>query len=866
MKLVERDGYLEELAYRFQQSRNGIGHTQFLSGEAGIGKTSLINYFTNTIKDPAIIYTGACDSLFSPRPLGPLYDIAAQIGDHFFDLLTNEKNKAVIFASFIRELSSSSLPAIIIFEDLHWADEATIDFVKFMARRINRFKCLFLITYRHDEIHAQHPLKSVFGELQAGTFSRLTISRLSREAVDQLAREKGYASGEKVYSLTGGNPFYVSEILAGDSAEIPERVKDAVLSVFHSKDEKTRALWELLSILPSRIEFGVAEEIEHDFPQGIERCIQSGVIVSKPDYLSFKHELYRITIEDSLSVYRKRALHARIVKIMLANSALSGNVSQLVHHARFANDRELVAQLAPEVAQQSSSLGAHLEASRLYQIAIEHTEKIDASNVELVERHAYECYLTNQIHAGISSQEKVVSIWRESKVRLKEGDALRFLSRLWWFNGDRTKAMSLALKAIEILENGFPTRERAMAYSNMAQLNMLADNIEQTLHWGGKAIDLATRMEDKELLSHALNNVGSVLLKFPESEKEGEEKLNLSLSIALENGLHEHAARAYTNLSTMYVLNKRHEKAAAAFNEGLKYCEERDLNSWMYYMLSEKIKMLLETGDWSEAEKIASALLENSLHPAMIKISAMVTLARLKIRRGEFAGARSLIEEAKKLAKLTREAHRIVPILATELEFCWMNNERPDLDELTEAEHTLFPRKDNSWYYSELTYWKIKCGVSIAEDIHLLEPVARERDKDWEIAAEMWKQLNCVYEQALALAMGDEESQKKSLIILHGLGATSTHEMFKVKLKQLGVRNIPRGPRASTLENPAQLTLRQIEILKLLQDGSQNKEIADKLFISPKTVDHHISAILSKLEVNSRAKAVLEARRLGILK
>jgi DNA-binding NarL/FixJ family response regulator len=102
--------------------------------------------------------------------------------------------------------------------------------------------------------------------------------------------------------------------------------------------------------------------------------------------------------------------------------------------------------------------------------------------------------------------------------------------------------------------------------------------------------------------------------------------------------------------------------------------------------------------------------------------------------------------------------------------------------------------------------------------------------------------------------------------LLEDVGAVATGNLFKAKLKIKGVRHVTRGPRESTLNNPGQLTDRQIDILTLLRKGLQNKEIADKLFISPKTVDHHISAILSKLDVSSRAKAVLEAQKLGILK
>jgi DNA-binding CsgD family transcriptional regulator len=152
------------------------------------------------------------------------------------------------------------------------------------------------------------------------------------------------------------------------------------------------------------------------------------------------------------------------------------------------------------------------------------------------------------------------------------------------------------------------------------------------------------------------------------------------------------------------------------------------------------------------------------------------------------------------------------------------------------------------------------------EVVQYTGPFKYQSRGDWSTAANRWKAVGCLFECALTLMEGDEEHQRQGLAMLDQLGATATSEMLKGQMRDRGMRNIPRGPRESTRNNPAQLTTRQIEILYLLKTGDQNKEIADKLFISSKTVDHHISAILSKLEVNSRNQAVAEAFRLGILK
>ncbi|MEP6738285.1 MAG: LuxR C-terminal-related transcriptional regulator [Chryseolinea sp.] len=626
-----------------------------------------------------------------------------------------------------------------------------------------------------------------------------------------------------------------------------------------------RELWEVLSILPSRIDFNLLEEIEPDYPNGIEDAILSGVIVNRNDHLTFKHELFRIAIEESLSRYRRKALHSRVLKIMLKSP--TSTLAQLVHHARSAEDKDLVLDLAPKAGKEASSMGAHVEAARFYQTGIDFASNEHPKLPDLYSSFAYECYLTNQIDIGVMGQEKALALWRERKIDFKIGDALRFLSRLTWFSGERVNATQYGEEAIAVLENGMPTRELALAYSNLSQLNMLHDHRENTIHWGQKAIDLAEQMNDPEILSHALNNVGSISMKTSSRRQDGIDMLQESLSIALKHGLQEHAARAFTNRGCFHVLIREYSAAREFLDAGLKYCEDRDLLSWYFYLLGEKTRLLVDTGHWNEAEQIAISLRQNPENLKLTKIGATVSLARIKIRHGEFEEARQLIEECKILASTTGEAYRVMPVIQAELELCWTTKQSIPEQEVQDA-IKLLPDPTNSWHFTGIAFWMRKCEMDIPADgvVQYTGPFKYQSSGDWLKAAEKWKSVGCLFECALTLMEGDEEHQRQGLTLLDQLGATATSEMLKGQMRDRGMRNIPRGPRESTRSNPAQLTTRQIEILLLLKNGAQNKQIADKLFISSKTVDHHISAILSKLEVKSRNLAVAEALKLGILK
>jgi len=866
MELLERESYLDQLTALFQSAKQGKGHSVFVLGEAGIGKTSLVKEFLSRTGDSALILTGSCDSLFTPRPLGPLYDIAPQMGGSFFEILKTEKDRSLIFATFLHELMTGKIPVVLVFEDIHWVDEATMDFIKFLARRIGRLKCLFVLTYRDDEMKYQYPLTSIFGELPSDGYSKIAVNRLSREAVNQLALGKGYGSGDDVYKLTSGNPFYVTEILANYSPGIPERVKDSILAVFKGLGESARELWEFLSILPTGIDAGLFAQMDPSFGATLANCIASNIIVSPQDHLSFKHEIYRITIEESMTPYRRKALHRRVLALMQNLPSDTCTLSQLIHHARLADDHQLIAKFAPRAAREAASLGAHIEASKLYLVAIKHIDKEDPSLASLYEQHAYECYLTNQSKEAIDSQERALQLWRKDNVRQKEGDTLRLLSQFWWHIGDQKKAIALARESIQVLESETLSRECALAYCNFAQLSMLADDLESALAWGQKASTLAAELDDLRIVCYALNSIGSAMLRIPSTEQEGAERLNQSLSIALANGFHEHVARAYANLSYSYVLTRRYQDAEEVFETGLKYCDDNDLYSWKCYLLICKVKTLFETGRWAEAESLATAT-QNSPNNRS-RITALTILAKLAIRLGRLDQGMEIIVLVKSLAMATCDPQLIAPVLTAELERCWITGE-PFL--WTEMESEEFKRcfeNHNVWITSHLAYWIHKAGLHthFIAGREIVTPFELELKGKFRAAAERWKEIRCPYEFALALSGGNEENQLEAIQRLTDMGANATRDMLKSKLRRKGVKNIPRGPRESTRNNPAMLTKRQIEILSLLGQGSQNKEIADKLFISQKTVEHHISSILSKLEVSSRSKAVFQANKLGIIK
>ncbi|MBE7171685.1 MAG: AAA family ATPase [Williamsia sp.] len=865
MELLERAQFLQTLRNGFQKALLREGHSFFIAGEAGIGKSSLIKAFRQAVEDSCQVYEALCDSLFTPRPLGPVYDLAVQMDPEMAEVFRTTPSRTELFARVAQEFAAGNRPTLLIIEDVHWADEASLDFIKFFARRISNTSCLLLLSYRDAEITLNHPLRNVLGELSPQSFSRILLTSLSRDAVQKIAAEKGY-NGEDLFHVSGGNPFYVSEMVASYSPGIPDNIKDAVLAVYNRVKPNTKSLWDILSIMPEGLEHRWLDKINGQWQEAIENCFAHGILLVRNNRTVFKHELFRRTIETSLSPFKRLELNKKVLELFLESFEQSGAVERIVHYAKNAGENGLVAHFAPLAARQAAALGAHTEAAKLYLAAIEYDpDKEPGHLVQLYEAYTYECYLTNQVKEAIIYQTKARRILQETGSPEQVGNCLRFLSRLWWYDGHRREAELYAVQAIEAFDSLPPSKAKAMAYSNLSQLRMLAEDLPGCTEWGARAIDMATRIGDEEIRCHALNNVGTVRLKVPELQGEGQKMLEESLRIALHHHFHEHAARAYTNFISSSVSSKDYNLAEHYLEEAMQYCGPRHLHSWTGYMLSCKARILLERGNWEAAGALAEHQLSGLHQPGIVRLNALTIRAIIEIRGGK-QRALDLLKEAKSLAFQLNEHFRIVPVAIAGLEWEWLTGHRMLTDEELAITGSLIKGANNTWLNSEAWFW-LKKTRGIELDLPALyEPYQYLQEGKGSKAAAWWKEKGCPYETAFALFTGNEEQKREALVILQTLGADAVYQKLKSEMRSSGIRKIPRGLRSSTMSNPAQLTIRELGILQLLQAGASNKEIAASLFISPKTVDHHISSILFKLDVPSRTKAVGEATKLGILK
>lgn len=851
MQLLERDNQAAQLSQWLGQAERS-GCIALVAGEAGIGKTSLLQQFASAQRKQRVLW-GACDALFTPRPLAPLHDIARQLDGTLTQLLASASDRDAIFNAMLNELDRA--PSLVVFEDMHWADEATLDLVKFLGRRIHRTRSMLVMSYRDDEVSGRHPLRFVIGDLPRTSTHRLPLAALSEAAVIQLAKESDRSS-KGLHALTGGNPLFVTEVLAAAPDAVPTTVSDVVLARVSRLSADARGLAEIVSVIPNKADHWLINELS-PADSSIESCLDIGMVRHADGGLSFRHELTRRALQDSLSQVRLLSLHARVLEMLIKR----GNTpaARLAHHADGACDASSVLKFAPLAAQEAAAVGAHCEAACFYMIALEYGEGLPAKErANLLERRSYECYLTDQIERAIEARSDALAIWRDTEELRKQGDTLRWLSRLSWFAGRREVAERYADEAIAVLERLPVGPELAMAYSNRAQLDMLANASSSAVQWAQRAIELAQGLDNKEILSHALNNLGTARVGL--GEYAGWEDLERSLRIALELGLHEHAARAYTNLASTSVSARRYGAALHWLNEGIHYCEQRDLDSWFAYMRAWRARARFEQGDWIEAADDAQAVVRDPHTAPISRIPALIVLAHVRVRRGD-PDVVSPLRQVRELVSQVNELQRIGPLAAVQAEAAWLADDHQTLIRDIRPAYELACARADAWTQGELAAWLWRVDALDEMPSHIAAPYSSEIAGEWRTAARLWEELGCPYEHACMLAWYGEEAERlQALTIFERLGADPAAQRLRKVLRAQGVRGIPRGVRPSTRSHEYGLTKREAQIMELLAQGMRNAAIAKRLFLSTKTVDHHVSAILNKLGVPSRTEAIAMAR------
>ncbi len=854
MELLERERSFADLAAWLDAAKELGGCIVLVGGEAGIGKTALLQEFTRQMHDRRVLW-GACDALITPRPLAPLHDIARQTQGVLLAAITSGASRDAIFSAALDELERTETLAV--FEDLHWADEATLDLLKYVGRRINRTRAMLAVTYRDDEVGPRHPLRLVIGDLPRANVRRMTLSPLSESAVTQLARQAGQPA-KGLHGITGGNPFFVTEALAATTDSVPITVRDAVLARAARLSAGARAVAELVCIVPGKAEGWLLDQSVAPDDASIEGCLSIGMLRDVDGAIAFRHELARRALEDSLSQPRRQLLHAKVLAVLALRPDAA--TARLAHHAIGARNAEQVLRFAPLAATQAASVGAHREAVSYYQVALRYAQQLDPEErAQLYGKLSYECYLTSQHERAVDAQRFALEIWRATGARVNEGESLRWLSRSSWYAGRRAEAGRYCAEAVAVLESLPPSPALAMAYDTRAQLDLEAHETSSAIHYAQRVIAMVEPWGQNEILSSALNTLGTTRLIVGDAA--GWPDLQRSLKLAVAGGFQEQVARTYSNACAMAVSRRQYGLASGYLREGLEYCERNDLDSWWLYLTAYSARLKFEQADWNGASLDAEAVLN---HPGITPVTRTPTvrvLGHLRIRRGD-PGASELLEEARALAGPMPELQQIGMLAAACAEAAWLAGDRGAVVRAVQPAYERSRERRDPRMNGELAAWLKRVDALEGSLPDIAEPYALEISGDWRGAAQGWKELGCPYEYASLLAWhGSDTEQREALAILEQLGAAPAAKALRQRMRASGIRGLPRGSQKSTRHHPHGLTRREAETLALMSQGLRNAAIARRLFVSTKTIDHHVSAILAKLGVPSRAAAIAQTRR-----
>jgi predicted ATPase/DNA-binding CsgD family transcriptional regulator len=860
MYLLERKGQLEELNRCVQEARTGCGKLVLIAGGAGLGKSSLVEKFVAEHRRDARALWGACDGLLTPSALAPVYEIAAQTYGSAERVRRDEDSRDGLFRSLLEDLARPERVCLAVLEDLHWADAATLDFLRYIGRRIQRTHAVFVVTYRDDELGSRHPVRLALGELCGPNVVRMRLAPLSREAVEVLAKDSG-RDAERLHQFTGGNPFFVRELLASPNELVPDSVRDALLARLVRCSALTRELAEFVAISPNGAETWLVESVLGVQQTAVDEAGARGLLIVHNQAVGFRHELARLAVYSAIPPERARALHQQVLQALAEHG---GDAARLVHHATLAQDAAAVIRYVPLAALQSARLGAHREAAAHLGTALRFGSSLTtAERAALLEQCAHENSLANQTSAAIASATTALAAWRQLSNIEAQSRVLRLLSQEYRNLGDKLASDEAVAAAIALLEKLPPGADLALAYSWRSLLAVHRGRDREALEFGQRALELARKVGDREAESNALCNIGGALLGT--NDRAGYQPLERALALALQERLEDHVARAYRTLLFYSVLIHDFARAQRLFPEAIEYCEERGILSHGAYIRAYYTACELDRGEWSEAAHMAAELLRSAeVVGIQQRVTVMATLALVRLRRGD-PGADELLDQALELVLPTSELNRIGRVTAARAEKAWYEGRIAEVARETAIGLAHVSGHTAPWINGELLFWQSRVNPAAARAGEVAEPYQLMLDGYWRAAADAWSHIGMPYERALALAEGPEEALRESLAILVGLGAGPLAAIVRRRLRERGARDIPRGPREATRANPSGLTPRELEILQLLTNGCSTAQLARRLHRSSRTVEHHVGSLLGKLGVHSRAEAIAAAYAQGIV-
>ncbi|MEW5808866.1 MAG: AAA family ATPase [Actinomycetota bacterium] len=866
MTLTGRERQHEQLAAMQARARAGHGGAVLVCGESGAGKTTFVEEFVAGVGAHTRVLWGACDPLSTPRPLGPLHDVARDLGPATRRQLAEGQAPYDIFVSMFDELRSP--PAILVLDDLQWADQATLDLCRFLLRRAAQSTLLIVGILRDDEVDLSHPLRGLLGDVARSAHARsLSLPPLDVDAVTALVGERA-VDPVWLHRITGGNAFFVCEMLdqdAADSAELPTTVRDAILARTAALDAGSWDLLHLLTCAPGAIPDQLLVALGVTLP-ALRAADRAKLIRRDARGVAFRHDLCRRAVTGVLPPGAEPGLHRRFVEAL--RTVATPDPAVLTHHALAAGDMTLAVAAAEDAGRAAARTGAHTQACEFFELALQRGVSIDeAVEAELLELLAAEYYLTDRLADAIAASQRALLLRRTLGALAAVSANHHALAVYEWYSGNRGAADQHATDAVDTLKRVAEKHDSTQlcqlghGLAMQAYLAVQANRIQEAERILPRARDIASVVADSDLLARVelISQYCGIL-----SGEAGSRDRLLAVLSAAPRHIDEIYSSGYTNLTHFDVEQRRLGAAAELLGRSVPLMVEHDLPICRMVQVGSRSRLSLLTGDWDAALVDTESVLGYPSAP-LARVWPLLIRGLVALRRHGHDGGS--IDQAWELADRFGEPIRMLPVASAFAERSWLTGQPdPRLEQCRVLLRDSVSHTGLEWARGELAVWLHRLGMPVADTAGIAAPYAALLGGHFDTAAEAFEALSTPYDAALARCdASDPVSSRRALDTLDRLGADAVAAKVRADLRASGVPTVPGPRRTSTLANPAGLTSRQVDVLRLLGDGLTNAELAERLFLSVKTVDHHVSAILGKLGATSRRDAVRRAQEAGLL-
>jgi DNA-binding winged helix-turn-helix (wHTH) protein/tetratricopeptide (TPR) repeat protein len=771
--LLEREVPLHQLTEAVRAASSGGGRVVCVAGQAGLGKSSLVQNFADDVAGAAVVLVGAADDLTTPRPLGAIQDVVEQLPAAARASLPDELRGEQLLPALEALASETGAPVVVVVEDLHWADDATLDIVRYLARRVRTSPVVLVVTYRDEPLEAGSSLRQLLGSLRGPAVERVTLSPLTPSGVATLA-EGSIHDPREVYDATGGNPLFVTELLAAPPGPVPSSVRDVVLARCGQLPRPAFEALCLLAVAPARLERSIGRDLVAGGESTWLDGERAGLLDGDNTHVWFRHELVRRAIEETLTPSEHVQAHLSVARLL---DARGGELARIVHHAALADDAELVLKVGPRAAAEAERAGAHRQVAQHLETVLRHAERLTpAEHAALLTRRAHSLYLVNRFEDSLTCAEQAVAIAGPLDDQVLLARALLTLGRtvLWARGPDAASAVEQ--RVLDLLGPDGDAELRAIAHADLARalgelvtIGSVAQGNPLALEHASRAFVLADQLGRSDLRGYALMYRGSERLAH--GDPNGAADLDEAISLLRAFPRHDLVVRACVNASGAAYRAGRFSDAERYVELGLRLSQDAEFFSGEYRLALTRASVRASLGRWSEAVAELRSVLALRGEPGIMEPIARSLLGRLLARQGHSDEADRVLRPAE--APGTDFELRVYgPVTIARVELSWLAGGEDDLLEVADDALVRARTTGNTAILAELSRYLQRAGFSPAPVVGAPEPWASGLRGAWPHAAAQWAARNEPYEQALELATGDDDlARAKAAEMLRSLGA-----------------------------------------------------------------------------------------------